>query len=302
MAVRTHNSAWRTIIVIAPLLGVAFIVLAALQGEPEVMRSRGVHEVLAAFAAVGAIVAFWTARRLAAIPAVSVARALPGLVALRGIAQPLPGDAPLISPNGEACLWFHHSERVMHRTEASDSVRAFLLVDDSGSVVVLPAGADITGSSRAPMSPGAPRLTEVSDITGRGDSGSANAERLLRAGDAVHAVGRFVPPSEEALELQTQAAALAAREFVQRVVIRSRGEEAFRQARAADAPPFPPAPPVSAALALPVLASPEGAEPFIVSIGSSDGQGNLYGFMAVLDTLVLLGSGATLVWLSFSAH
>lgn len=49
--------------------------MAALQGEPEVMRSHTVLQLLAAVAALGAAVAGWTARRLAAWPTTPIPRA-----------------------------------------------------------------------------------------------------------------------------------------------------------------------------------------------------------------------------------
>ena len=299
MAVRTHSSSsWRFFVCVAPLLGVVFIVWAALQGEPEIFRSPPVHMGLSVLAALGVLVGWWTWRRMAAIPVLPVAQAQPGLVTLKGRAKPLPGDAPLLSPNGESCLWFHHSERVMHRTEASDSVRPFLLVDDSGAaVVVLPAGAEIHGSSKQPLSPGAPRMKEVKSIGDDPDSGSANAERLLREGDAVEVMARFVAPSAEAIELQAQASLLAQREFVPRVVIRSNDRAAFQRALNEGPPPLPGPPPLSAPLALPVLAEPAGSDPFVIHIASSADGGSLYAFAAFLDLLVLLGSGGMLLWL-----
>ena len=93
------------------------------------------QQVLLAVAALRALVAAWTVWRLGSSPSTSVAEALPGA-------------APLLSPDGVACLWFTHSRNVMHRYDVFDSVRPFLLVDASGRCVVLPAGAEIDGSSR----------------------------------------------------------------------------------------------------------------------------------------------------------
>jgi hypothetical protein len=299
MAVRTHSSGgWRTAVCAAPLLGVVFLVWAALQGEPGILRALPVYQGLSALSALGVLVGVWTWRRMAAIPVLTVAQASPGLVTVKGTARPLPGDAPLLSPNGETCLWFHHSERVMHRTEASDSVRPFLLVDEKGAaVVVLPAGADIHGSSRQPLSPGAPKMQPVSDIGDDPDSGSADAERLLREGDAVEVMARFVAPSAEAIELQAKASALAQREFVPRVVIRSTDRAAFERALREGPPPLPAPPPLSPPLALPVLADPGGSHPFVMHIAGSADGGSLYAFAAFLDLLVLLGSGGMVLWL-----
>jgi hypothetical protein len=164
-------------------------------------------------------------------------------------------------------------------------------------VVVLPAGAEIHGSSKQPMSPGAPRMPKVSDIGDDPDSGSADSERLLRDGDAIEVMARFVAPSAEAIELQAKASALAQREFVPRVVIRSNDRGAFERALREGPPPLPAAPPLSAPLALPVLADPGAGNPFVIHIASTADGGSLYAFAALLDLLVLLGSGGMLLWL-----
>ena len=170
MAVRTHHSKWRGLIAVAPLIAIGILVFAFVQGEHDIFKSRGVQQALLAVAALGTLVATWTAWRLGSAPAVSVAQALPGRVSLRGRAQALANAAPLLSPDGAPCLWFTHSQQVMHRYDAFDSVRPFLLVDGSGQCVVLPAGAEITGSSKITVAKSA-RLSDASDITGRGTAG-----------------------------------------------------------------------------------------------------------------------------------
>ena len=132
---------------------------AAAQGEADVARSPTARAILAVVAALGTAVAWWTARQLRSAPTVPVAKAIAmaqagqasGLVvALRGRARALPDAVPLISPDGELCLWFKHGEQFAHRYSASDSVRPFLLVDDSGECIVLPAGAEVTGTGSVP--------------------------------------------------------------------------------------------------------------------------------------------------------
>ena len=294
MAVRTHDSKWRLLVAGAPLLGVAFIVLAALQGEPEVAKSRTVMEILAGVAALGGLVAWWTAYQLRAAPAVPVALAQAGQVALRGRAQAMPGAAPLISPDGVACLWFKHSRQAMHQYNASDSVRPFLLVDDTGQCIVLSAGADVTGSSRQLPQSDVKQLPEVKDITGTGGYGTG--ERLLREGDDIHVVGWFTPASAEAMDLQMQAARLVAQAELPRVVLRSDNEATFQRALAAGTPPLPSAPP--SPVALPVIGQPKGTSPFIVSIASREGQAGLYGFLAAVDGLVLCAAAGNYGWLA----
>ena len=296
MAVRTHDSKWRLLVAGAPLLGVAFIVLAALQGEPEVAKSRTVMEILAGVAALGGLVAWWTAYQLRAAPAVPVALAQAGQVALRGRAQALPGAAPLTSPDGVACLWFKHSQQAMHQYNASDSVRPFLLVDDTGQCIVFPVGADVTGSSRQLPQSDVKQLPEVKDITGTGGYGTG--ERLLREGDDIHVVGWFTPASAEAMDLQMQAARLIAQTELPRVLMHSNDPAAFQRPRVAGPSPLPAATPPSAPVALPVIGQPEGAAPFVISIASRDGQAGLYGFLAAVDALVLCAAAGNYGWLA----
>lgn len=274
MAVRTHDSKWRLLVAGAPLLGVAFVVFAALQGEPEVARSRNVMEILAGVAALGAVLAWWTALQLRAAPAVAVALAQPGQASLSGRAQALPGAPPLLSPDSAACLWFKHSEQTVRHYDASDSVRPFLLVDATGQCMVLPAGADITG----------------------GGSAGGSRERLLREGDDIHVVGLFTPASMQSLDHQVLAYRLVEQVEAPRMVLRSNDAAVFHQTLAVGTPPMPAPAQPQAPMALPVLSDPGGAKPFIISIGSRDGQAGLYGFFAAADALVLCAAAGNYLW------
>ncbi len=298
MSVTTHDTKWRLLVGAAPVVGVAFFVWAAAQGEADVARSPTARVILAGVAAVGALVAWWTARQLRAAPTVAVAEAsrlartgqLSSVVAMRGRARALPDAVPLVSPDGELCLWFKHADQVAHNYRALDSVRPFLLVDDSGECIVLPAGADVTGSSHV-----AAKSTDPADD----GVGVPTRERLLRDGDRIHVVGRFVATSAEALALQDAAATLVARtEFVP-VVVRSSDPPPFRDLRSAAqaGAPFVTAPPrLGSALALPVIAAPAASQPFVVSIGSDDGEGGLYGLLAVVDCMVLVVASSLVAW------
>jgi E3 Ubiquitin ligase len=297
--VRTHHAKWRSIVAAAPLIAIAILVFAFAQGEHAIFRSRGVQEALLAVAALGALVSAWTAWRLGSAPATSVAQALPGRVALRGKAQALPGAAPLLSPDGAACLWFTHSQKVMHRYDASDSVRPFLLVDDSGRCVVLPAGAEIDGSSRITIAKQA-KLSDPTDITGRGTAGYGTGERLLCEGDDIHVSGWLVPASAEAIELQLQTAKLNETVELPSLVIRSNDEAEFRKAMATRPASLPPVPPLPPPVALPVVAG-HGAEPFVISIGSRDGEAGVYWMLTVADLLVLCAAGGMYLWLAPAA-
>ncbi|MCE9658788.1 MAG: hypothetical protein K8R60_09535 [Burkholderiales bacterium] len=103
--------------------------------------------------------------------------------------------------------------------------------------------------------------------------------------------GWFTPASAEAIELQMQAGLLNQQVERPRLVIRADDPAEFEKAVAARPATLPPVPPPGAPLALPVVAG-QGGEPFIVSIGSLDGQGGLYGFLALVDALVAAAAAA----------
>lgn len=291
MSVVTHDTQWRLLVGAAPVVGAAFFVWAAAQGEGEVARSPMARAILAGVAALGTLVAWWTARQLRAAPAISVGRAselaragmLTGPVAIRGRARPLPDAVPLISPDGELCLWFGSGPH----GASHDSVRPFLVQDDSGDCIVLPVGADVTGSGPVPPPAGRP------------PAGARPGERLLRNGDRIHVVGRFVPASPEALGLQAEAALLAARTETPRAVLRSGDPSPLRDMRSAAraGAAFVAAPPlVPHGIALPVVTAPGASQPFVIRIGSDEGEGGVYGLLAVVDSLVLAVSSSLVAW------
>ncbi len=303
MTVTTHESKWRMLVGAAPILGVAFLLWAAVQGDADVAASPTVRGILAGVAALGAIVAWWTARQLRVPPALPVAQAialaksgqLARAVTLSGRAAPLPGASPLVSPDGELCLWFERAEQVVDRNDTSDSARPFLLVDDSGPCIVLPAGADITGCSRPKTGKAVHRLS------GRVDDDSGNdpqaGERLLREGDRIRVVGRFVPLSPEAMALQARATSPVARSELPPTALRTGDSTPAEARRAALAsPPRGGASAAAPAVALPVVAAPGGAQPLVISIGSGDGEGGLYGVLAIADGLVMIVAGALCAW------
>jgi hypothetical protein len=295
MSGTTHDTKWRLLVGAAPVIGVAFFVWSAAQGPADVARSPVARAILAAVAALGAAVAWWTARQLRSAPTVSVSRASARAmtepagtrVALRGRARALPDAVPLISPGGELCLWFGHGDRAA----VPDSVRPFLLEDATGQCIVLPAGAVVRGTG--PVSPAAARSRLPGRHRRRGAGAAAETctgERLLRNGDRIHVVGRFVPASSQALSLQAQAAA--------------RCETAAAPLRVGDPPPFrdsraaasaggtfaATAPMAGHGLALPVIAAGGAAEPLMVRIGPDEAEGGVYGLLAVVDCLVLVVS------------
>ena len=299
MSVMTHDTKWRLLVGAAPVIGVAFFIWAAAQGQADVARSPTARAILAVVAALGTAVAWWTARQLRVASTMPVSKAgalaqsgqLADVVALHGRARALPDAVPLVSPDGELCLWFRAGDDGPHR----DSVRPFLLVDDSGQCIVLPAGAQVSGNGSVP--PAAARSRLGSDPEA-GDSAAPPDERLLRNGDRIHVVGRFIPASPESLALQARVASQVARSEASQAALRSGDPLPFRDLRSAAlagaayvaAPPF-----VRHGLALPVLAAPEAGQPFVVRIGP-DNEVDVYGMLAVVDCLVLVISSSLAAW------
>ena len=287
MSVMTHDTKWRLLVGAAPLIGVAFFIWAAAQGEADVARSGVARAILAAVAALGTAVAWWTARQLRVAPAVPVSKAgalaqsgqLAGVVALHGRARALPDAVPLVSPDGELCLWFSAGDENL----AHDSVRPFLLEDESGECIVLPAGAEVSGQGA--VTPSAARSGLAEDA---GAHDAESAERLLRNGDRIHVVGRFVAASPEALVLQAQAASQVARSEASQAQWRGGDPQPFRDLRSAALAAGP-------GLLLPVIAAPQSGPPLRIRIGD-EGEGGLYGALAVVDCLVLLVSSSLAAW------
>ena len=60
---------------------------------------------------------------------------------------------------------------------------------------------------------------------------------------------------------------------------------------------LPPVPPHAPPIALPVVAG-DGGEPFIISIGSQDGEAGLYWLLAFVDALVLCAAAGMVLWLA----
>ena len=272
MSLMTHEAKWRLLVGAAPLVGVAFFVWAAAQGEAEVAHSSTARAILAVVAALGTAVAWWTFRQLrspATVPVASAAQHA-GIVALRGRARALPDAVPLISPDGELCLWFADG--------AEGSVRPFLLVDDSGECIVLPAGADVQGQGPVP-----------SGAVGRDDARAP--ERLLRNGDRIQVVGRFVPASPESLALQADTAARVACAEASQAALRPGDPLPFRDLRSAAVAgaAFVAAPPlVRHGLALPAIVAPASGAPLAIRIGTDEAEGGVYGMLAVVDGLVMV--------------
>ena len=305
MSVVTHEAKWRLAIGAAPVMGVFVFVWALAQGDAQVARSPGARLLLALVAALGAVVAWRTARKLRAAPTVSVAKAvamarsgqLAGVVALRGRARALPDAVPLISPDGELCLWFGPGDGPAHHRSGAGSVRPFVLADASGECIVLPAGAHVTGTGSVPAAAARSRLPEAPDGDAADDPWPG--ERLLRNGDRVHVTGRFVAASAEALALQAQAAAMVVRSEAVPAQWPPGDQLPLRDLRSAALAgiPFVVAPlPDRRGLALPVIAASPAHQPFVIRLGADEEEGGVYGLLAVVDCLVLVVSS----WLAAS--
>ncbi len=261
MSVMTLESRWRLLVGAAPLVGVAFFVWAAALGEADVASSPTARAILAAVAALGTAVAWWTARQLRVTTTLTVSQARvqalsgqgAGSVGLRGVARALPEAVPLVSPGGELCLWFRTGVYGAYH----DSVRPFLLVDESGECIVLPAGAHVTGH-------GALAAEAVRPAPGedRGRRPPGTPECLLRAGDRVRVSGRFVAVPVESLALQVQAAPEPTRH----------------------------------GLPLPVITASATGQPLVIRIGAEEEGRRVYGVLAVADCLVLLVSSSLAAW------
>jgi hypothetical protein len=290
MSLMVREAKWRLLVGAAPVVCIVFFACAALQGEADVARSPAVRVALAVIAACGAAVAWWTARQRRAASPVAVAVAarlarsggLAGPAVLRGRARALPDAVPLVSPDGELCLWFQQDAGA----GGGRSVRPFILADASGECLVLPAGAEVTGrgavSIAAARSGRAPLPEAANPHAG---------ERLLRSGDRIRVTGRLLEASAQALALQAGAAAQVARSESAPARLRSGDPPPLRDLRSAAlaGAPFVAAPPLTPhALALPVIAAAGDGQALTIHIGSEDGEGAFYGALAMVDGLVLV--------------
>jgi len=303
MSGTTHDMKWRLMIGAAPVIGVAFFVWSAAQGPADVARTPTARAILALVAALGAGVAWWTARQLRATPSVTVSHASARAmtepagtrVALRGRAIALPDAVPLISPDGELCLWFAAGDGA----GMPGSVRPFLLEDATGQCIVLPAGADVRGTGPVSAAAARSRLPGSEEGAPAEPADDGSGERLLRTGDSIHVVGRFVPASSQALLLQAQAAALVARNEASQASLRGGDPPPFRDLRSAAqaGAPFVAAPPLAGrGLALPVIAAGSPGEPFEIRLGADEDEGGVYGALAIFDTVVLVVSSSLAAW------
>ncbi|NTU50599.1 MAG: hypothetical protein HGA87_06990 [Desulfobulbaceae bacterium] len=276
MSVRTHDSAWRLLLSIAPGFGAGCILIAVLQGEPDMLLSRTVYLILAPVGFAGWWIARQVAQMLANRPVIPVAQAKAGEVAFRGKAQPLPNWPALTSPNGTPCLWYKHTETGVRIYNASDSVQPFLLVDDSGSCIVLPSGAEISG--------------------GHDPQSLGGTERLILAGDTIYVAGCFKLASPETAKLIQN---VKPEPFHIRVTVNTdnpkersealeRAEQEFyeraEQSRA------------NTPTDLPVVCAPN-LGPFFITADDGKNDADWYGLLTWVNLVVLLGSTVMLAYL-----
>ena len=283
MSVRTTTNSWHLLLIGAPWLGVAFMFLAATQGEPEVLRSAAVLGIMAPLSLLAAAIAWWMQRALSR-EVTPVAQAKPGVVALKGTARAMPGRKPLMSPSGTACVWYRHVEQGSNAKSmgssyaAAESRQAFLLVDPTGSCIVLPEGADLSGAKRVPSSGG--------------------HENLILEGDALFVVGSFALPSATTLAQQTSIEAepapyvvLHSQDQAQMDVLQQRGKALFDAQQAGFAARQPSAP---TALVLPVICKPSFVQPFIIIAHATSEPSGFYRLMGWLNLSLALIASALL--------
>jgi hypothetical protein len=287
MSVRTHTSSWRQLVAFAPLLGAAFIFMGAVQGEPGMALSRTVYWVLAPVSLAGWWVAWRLLRVLSDTPITPVAQAAAGYVALRGKAGAMPGRPPLTTPSGVPCVWYsyRYSSGATHSGfdhHAGDTVQPFVLEDESGQCIVLPAGADITGGQEG-TTPG-------------------RRERLIVPGDTIYVAGEFRLASPEtasqvrAVEAEPMDVSVTLPDDPSRDMDAARklGERMLKEAVAAKAAaaairPEPPA--------LPVVCAPKYGAFVITANQDGTNEGSWYGLLATANLVLLIASGAMLVYL-----
>jgi len=297
------SSSWRPLVACAPALGVVGIGLAALQGEREILASRNVYFVLVAVSVLGWWIARHVVRVLSGTPQVPIAQAKPGRITLKGTAQSLPDRAPLVSTAGRPCVWFHYREKDLRtggiQTSLSDrqdpknllryeSSRPFLIVDDSGQCIVIPAGADITA--------------------GNEDESLGHHESAILPGDTICVSGEFRPFSGTALPaVEGDDAPVVILEQTTNGVPSSTDLAAFlkegqRKAGAMEAacafarnsaPPLP---------ALPSVALPAYNGIFLITTKDLAGEFGLYGLLSLVNLAVLLGAVGMLAHLQLAAR
>ena len=172
------------------------------------------------------------------------------------------------------------------RTHGSYWLQPFLLVDGSGSCVVLPAGADVTGGH------------ESATLGGR--------ERLILDGDTIYVAGNFKPVSVETAQ-QIQSIEPEPIRFAVNVSgdqpqdMSDMLQQAAQQARAATDQATAAAGSAYPAPALPVVCAP-AIGPFIITAKDGATEEGWYGLLAWIDLSVLLGSCAMLAFLVLTSR
>lgn len=133
-------------------------------------------------------------RAVADTPTSLVASAAQGYVELAGTSRPLPGR-PLAAPlSGEPCVWHRYRlERYdgddWRIEEEGESETPFLLEDASGTCMIQPQGAEMTGVQPSTWYNDQIDSARSWRVLARGDL--RKTEWLLRADEEVHALGDF---------------------------------------------------------------------------------------------------------------
>ncbi|HEX4025079.1 MAG TPA: GIDE domain-containing protein [Steroidobacteraceae bacterium] len=170
-------------------------------------------------AAVAGLVQWRRARAFEDTPTSKIRSAAQGYVEFCGHAHALPGD-PIISPlTGRRCVWYQYrveqrrsgGRLVWSLLDHASSDAIFALDDDTGRVVVDPAGADVTALDKEvwygdePDTP--PRLRPPRWVGMLGGQ-YRYTERLILDGQLLSAVGQFQTrrPGDEPISLDTEVA------------------------------------------------------------------------------------------------
>lgn len=271
------RKAWnqpRLFLAIMPTFGAVALAGTALQGNPEILRSREAYAALMALSVFGGWCARRIGRALSEVPVVRLDATGPGYIAVQGVAQPLE-RGPLDSPvSGSPCVWYRESRR---RGGSVESRFPFLLVDADGRCLVDPTGAEIEG------------------LGGR-------SEEIIAPGASLFVLGELMPAERTPLELSQEQVGRAT--VVVRATFPAEEAEAARaelhrrfeaevRERDAEGPVQLPR--------LPMMTLPADGRPFIISaVGRSETR-SWYRLLEVLAWGVLGASAAGLAWTSLSA-
>ncbi|NTU50130.1 MAG: hypothetical protein HGA87_04465 [Desulfobulbaceae bacterium] len=277
MSVHTHTSSWRLLLTFAPVFGVGCILMFVIQGDIDAALTRTVYLVLAPVSLAGWLTGRQMRRVLSERPVIPIADAKAGDVAFRGKATAIPNRPLLLSPNGESCVWYRNSKTIGRTYSALDSEQPFLLTDASGSCIVLPSKAEISG--------------------GHNSSGLGGTERLILSNDMIYVAGCFKPASPETVKLIQNvepepyhiSVTMTTDDPKERCEALERAKQAFYKRAAQSAANTP--------TDLPVVCAP-GFGPFFITADDGKNDADWYALLTWVNLFALLGSTMMTVYLT----